>query len=433
MAELNGNASERQLTVRHRGRIEQIGIFFIKFVKMFVYQSDWKVLPMAALIAGLVGFVMAPDFRVSMEGTLMGSFAMICVSIWNGCFNSIQSVCRERDVVKREHRSGMHITSYIAAHMMYQLILCILQVIITLVLSSMVGMNYAGKGLLTPWLVLDIGITMLLVTYAADMMALFISAICHTTTTAMTIMPFVLVFQLIFSGGVIPIPEYADPITKLTISCPGINAMASQTDINSLPYSMVSGMVDILADADVEAQITVGQVLDLLSDKDSQMISQIRSVEIGNVLTVEDILSDLTNADAYAQLRSTELIEGITLGSILSAISTVELPEEVSGFEVGLVTNVGEVVDLLAADDIIKQYRDEKFTVKTTVGEVMDIIGRDEVQKLVDKKASEAAYDPHYESTMSNIAANWLHILLFIGIFSVLSVVLLEFIDKDKR
>jgi hypothetical protein len=125
MAEMSGNGSERQLSVRHLSRIGQIGIFFGKFVRMFVYQSDWKVLPMAALIAGLVGFALGGNFGVSMEGTLTGAFAIVCVCIWNGSFNSIQVICRERGIVKREHRAGMHISSYILAHPMYQLLLCL--------------------------------------------------------------------------------------------------------------------------------------------------------------------------------------------------------------------------------------------------------------------------------------------------------------------
>ena len=433
MAEINENISERQLSVRHRGRRKQIGIYFIKFVKMFVYQSDWKVLPMAALIAGLVGFVMAPDFRVSMEGTLMGSFAMVCVCIWNGCFNSIQVICRERDVIKREHRSGMHITSYVAAHMMYQLILCILQTAVTLFMASQMGMNFFGEGLLTPWMLVDIGITMLLITYAADMMALFISALCHTTTTAMTIMPFVLIFQLIFSGGLIPLPEYVDPITQLTISCPGIKAIASQTRINSLPYATISDMVSILEGAGFEANVTVGQVLDLLSDKDNPTIAQIRDVEVGDIRTVEQILDDLNTGSAYEELRSYTIIEGITVGNVLAALESLELPEEVSGFEVGLVTNVGEVVDLLSADAVITQYRNEGITIRTTVGEVMDMVGREEVQKVIDETANNAAYDKDYESSTENVLANWLHILIFIALFSALAVITLEFIDKDKR
>ena len=169
MAETMEKTARRNITVRYHGRKGQILIYLGKFLRMFIYQSDWKVLPMAALIAGLVGIVMSGDFMVTMEGTLMCAFAMACVCIWNGSFNSIQVICRERDVIKREHRSGMHVSSYIAAHMMYQLLLCLLQTIVTLLVCYLVGMKYTGKGLFTPWLILDIGITMLLITYAADM------------------------------------------------------------------------------------------------------------------------------------------------------------------------------------------------------------------------------------------------------------------------
>lgn len=140
MADKNGNTSARQLEVRHRSRFGQIGIYFGKFIRMFVYQSDWKVLPMAALIAGLVGFALGREFRINMEGTLTATFAVVCVCIWNGSFNSIQVVCRERGVVKREHRSGMYISSYILSHMMYQLLLCILQTVVTLIVLHLVGM-----------------------------------------------------------------------------------------------------------------------------------------------------------------------------------------------------------------------------------------------------------------------------------------------------
>ena len=58
MPEKNGTGPEMQLSIRHTGRIGQIGIFFGKFLRMFIYQNDWKMLPMAALIAGLVGFAL---------------------------------------------------------------------------------------------------------------------------------------------------------------------------------------------------------------------------------------------------------------------------------------------------------------------------------------------------------------------------------------
>ena len=81
--------------LRHKGRLAQLGIYLGKFLRMFVYQNDWKVIPIGAVIAGAVTFVVGQNLFVTQEGTLMGAFALVCVCIWNGFFNSIPLVCRE--------------------------------------------------------------------------------------------------------------------------------------------------------------------------------------------------------------------------------------------------------------------------------------------------------------------------------------------------
>lgn len=221
-------------TIKYKGRISQLGIYFRKFLRMFVYQSDWKVLPIGAIIAALVTLVVGGNMFVTQEGTTMGTFAMTCVCIWNGFFNSIQVVCRERDIVKREHRAGMHITSYIAAHMLYQLLLCFLQTLITLLICGIVGVHFPLLGIITPWGIVDIGISILLITYAADIMALMVSCIVKTTTTAMTVMPFLLIYQLIFSGGFFNLGR-ADIIKVTTISHWGMDSMCTVGRFNELP------------------------------------------------------------------------------------------------------------------------------------------------------------------------------------------------------
>ncbi len=433
MADKNGNTSARQLEVRHRSRFGQIGIYFGKFIRMFVYQSDWKVLPMAALIAGLVGFALGREFRINMEGTLTATFAVVCVCIWNGSFNSIQVVCRERGVVKREHRSGMYISSYILSHMMYQLLLCILQTVVTLIVLHLVGMKFTGSGMFTPWMVVDVGITLFLITYASDLLSLWISTLVHSTTTAMTIMPFVLIFQLIFSGGVFSIPKIVRPIEMLTISSPGLKALASQVDINSLPYSAINGMIKMVDKVEVGGRVTLGQVLDLLQDEEKPAVSDIRAIVVGNRMTLREIGEDLLNDDSYADLRSEALTDSLTVGDVLSALMKDEALDKVLDTEVGAVTTFGEVVDFLAADDTVRQYRDEGLDIHMTVGDAIDLIGREETMANIRKTASESMYDPAYENTGSNIIGNWLHILIFVLVFAVLSIITLEFVDKDKR
>ena len=223
--------------IRHKGRVGQTFIYLGKLLRMFVYQSDWKVLPMGAIIASVVTFVVGANLFVTQEGTLMGAFALVCVCIWNGFFNSIQVVCRERGIVKREHRSGMHISSYVMAQMIYQFMLCLAQTVITLVICNLSGVQFPQQGIIFGQGILDVGITLLLITFAADMMALMVSCVVRTTTTAMTVMPFLLIFQLVFSGGFFQLAGFAKKITVLTISRWGLDSLCAVGRYNELRWS----------------------------------------------------------------------------------------------------------------------------------------------------------------------------------------------------
>jgi hypothetical protein len=256
--------------VKHRGRVAQTFIYLGKLFRMFLFQNDWKVLPMAAVIAGLVAFSVGKNLFMTMEGTLMGTFALSCICIWNGFFNSIQMICRERAIVKREHRSGLHISSYIAAHMIYQFVLCILQVVITLFVCNLMKVKIPDKGLVTPWPALDIGITLFLITYCADMLALLVSAFARTTTTAMTIMPFLLIVQLLFSGAFFNLPDEAAPFTYLTATKWGLTALCAQGDYNSLPMVTIWNSAMKLKDVEVEGEKPLLMVLRSIEENNKQ-------------------------------------------------------------------------------------------------------------------------------------------------------------------
>ena len=221
--------------IKYKGRLAQTGIYFAKFMRLFIYQNDWKVLPMSAIIASVVTFVTGNNLFVTQEGTLTGAFALVCVCIWNGFFNSIQFVCRERSIIKREHRAGLHMSSYILAQMIYQLLLCAAQTVIMLFICRVANVSLPVRGLITSWGMVDLGLTFLLITYTADMMALMVSCIVHNTTTAMTVMPFLLIFQLVFSGSFFDLSGAADRIKVLTISHWGLNSICAIGRYNEQP------------------------------------------------------------------------------------------------------------------------------------------------------------------------------------------------------
>ena len=487
MAEVKETKTKRVRRVHHTGRGSQVGIYLGKQFRFFINESDWKVLPMAAIIAGLVAMVIRRRFFVNMEGALIGGFALACVAIWNGCFNSIQSVCRERAIIKREHRSGMHISSYMAAHMIYQFVLCAAQTALTMFVLRQLDVPIPrgyGSGIITPWRICDIGISMFLISYAADMMSLFLSSISRTTTGAMTLMPFILIFQLVFSGGVIPLPEWSKPLSNFTISNYGIKAITAQGNYNELPmttvWKTVSGMrnseiggtftvgelldkldspaVENMRDRELLKSYTVGEVAEILSSADEYL--HLREKEILHPISLREIINLILKDDSMQKVRDKELIGGKTVGDLLTAFAEEEKAAPLLDLEFGKTITLGQVLDALHAEDLVKAVsdvqlnkpvtvgtivdflknnsaiqarRDKAITLKTTVGEVIDLFGEENVKEFVEKKTAAAAYKPEYESSRKNIAKNWLMLCVFVVAFAMMATIVLELIDKDKR
>lgn len=250
--------------IRHKGRLTQIPIYLGKLFRMFIYVNDWRVLPMSAIIAVLVAAVAAQNMFLTMEGTIFGSLALACICIWNGFFNSIQVVCRERDIVKREHRDGMHISAYVSAHVIYQAFLCLAQTVITVYVCRAAGLHFPEKGFVTGNFNLDLGITIFLTTFAADMMSLMISCFARNTTSAMTIMPFVLIFELLFSGVMFELPSFAKSITNVSIAKWSINCFCAQANYNSLPMVSIWNKALTLKGIEFYGVQPVKEVMDYL-------------------------------------------------------------------------------------------------------------------------------------------------------------------------
>ena len=432
MAEVQAK-SQRQMLIRHRGRGAQVRIYLGKMLRMFIYQNDWKVLPMAALIAGLVGMVIRKRMFLTMEGTLMGAFAMVCVCIWNGCFNSIQVICRERDVIKREHRSGMHISSYIVSHMLYQALLCLAQTVVTLYVTQLVGVQYPWDGLVTPLFPLDFMISMFLITYASDMMSLWVSALAKNTTTAMTIMPFVLIFQLVFSGGMLSLPSWTETLTHFTISNPGLKVIAAQADTNNRPYDSIASMVSKMGDSEIGGTFTVGQILDILQAEDKPIVAELRAKELGKVMTLGELKTALESSATFDTLKNEQLLEGFTVEDVLSAVDKAGLLEKYGDTQIVGSFTIGEAVDFLASNPDVQSRRDQEISVHTTVGKLLDLAGADRVKAFLEEKAAAVNYNPDYDCTEENITSYWLRLATFVLVFALLSMITLEFIDKDKR
>ena len=411
--EAGPGAGPARRRLRRRGRAAQTGIVLGKFFRMFVYQNDWKVFPMAALISGLLAYVIRNDFMRSMEGTIKGAFAITCVSLWNGCFNSIQVICREREIVKREHRSGLHISSYIAAHMIYQAVLCLGQTIVLLYVFQLLQIRLPAEGLITKWFRLDLGITIFLITFAADMLALLISSIVKSTTGAMTVMPFLLIFQLVFSGGFFSLPSWSKPLTQITLSNYGLVCISAQADYNSLPMASAWNTMRKMRNTPIEGTVSVGDLLNILGSDAAERSDVIREFRD---MDVQRLLSGAEGADDAGSGAE-------TAGAAADAGSTGGDAE----------MKIGDLIDAMAQDPALENLREKEYRGSVTLGEVIDIFGEDEVKRAVSEQSSRAGQDPNYEKTPENILGCWFTLGFWALLYALIALAALEFVDKDKR
>ena len=220
-------------------RIDQVKIYTGKCFRIFKNEKGFKLFISTAVITIFIVFVLGDLMFEGLHDTQMGAFALVCGCIWIGIFNSIQSICRERAIIKREYRTGLHISSYVIAHMIYEMVICFVE---ALIVTSIVLISTGGPNtslIVGPFF--DLFVTFFLVIFSADVLAMIVSSIVKTETEAMTVIPFVLIIQLILSGVIFVLGDLLQSISVITISKWGVNAVCAISNVitSSLPKDLV--------------------------------------------------------------------------------------------------------------------------------------------------------------------------------------------------
>jgi len=211
----------------------QVRIYVGKCFRTFANERGWKILISSAIIALIVAWVSGSEMFITYRATRSGAFALISACIWMGIFNSIQSICRERAIIKREYRTGLYLSSYISAHMIYQMALCLAQAFITATIVF-IFRSPPSAGIFMP-AYFEMLITFFVVIFAADVLGLLVSSIAKTENAAMTAMPFVLILQLVMSGVVFELEGLASVLSVFTVSRWGVNAICSIANVARMP------------------------------------------------------------------------------------------------------------------------------------------------------------------------------------------------------
>ena len=183
----------------------QTHVYFKKLFRINMREKSWKYLIFALIISLLVAIIVGPDMfgNNNFEGTNSGFFTLASACIWIGIFNSIQSICKEHEIIRAEYRQGLRISAYVFAHVLWQALLCLAQTFVIFIVCC-IFMDFSQSPHLLISAYAENFVTIYLLTFAAAILGLMISSISGNPTTAMTIMPFVLIIQLVMSGCLHP-------------------------------------------------------------------------------------------------------------------------------------------------------------------------------------------------------------------------------------
>lgn len=230
---------------QNRGRrvspARQLFVLIARYAKLIVNDAQRLVLLFVqpVLIALLLLVVANEHIFVTYEDTQSMMFALACSGIWIGMFNTIQEVCKERAILKREYMGGLSLISYILSKCSVQSVICLIQTGILTGTFLSLAENEAGDGLFCANTNMEIALSVYLTIFASSAMGLIISSLVRNADRAMAVSPFVLIIQLLFSGAIFALPEGAGEwFSKLTVSRFAMECLGNITNLNALPRRM---------------------------------------------------------------------------------------------------------------------------------------------------------------------------------------------------
>ena len=214
---------------------KQVSIYFIKLLRLLINKKSLFFVSEAILLPFIISIAFnANEVFNKYHITRTSSIMFISAALWIGLFNSVTSICNERKVIKFEYQiKGLSLPSYVAARVLTELVLCLAEAVLMIGTIVILYPHAQGNG---SQIVL-FGVTLFLVIFTSDMLALLISAFVKKSSQAMTAMPLVLMVQLLFSNFLQSLDEkipFLVWISHATITRWGTTAFFRIANMNNL-------------------------------------------------------------------------------------------------------------------------------------------------------------------------------------------------------
>jgi ABC-type multidrug transport system ATPase subunit len=227
---------ERRAKSAAQSPLRQLQILCNRYFELLL--SDRKNLALLLLQAPIIGLLL---IMVSHRDGLIDSrieakklvFMLALTGVWFGVINSAREICKEAAVLRRERLAGLSPGAYLLSKLVVLAALVIAQsALLVGVLALRLDMPVHGIG--APALV-EIFVTIVLAGFAGIALGLALSAVAATPDKAMSLIPIVLVPQVLFAGVMFMLAGITSVIGWSVSARPAVDALSAIVDMNALP------------------------------------------------------------------------------------------------------------------------------------------------------------------------------------------------------
>lgn len=246
-AHMYGYGSERSRPVqsgktpspRKASFMRQFGILSMRYMTLIKndYQRLLMIFLQPVIIAILLSLVADDKVFEVYNSTKSIMFATSCAGIWVGLFSSIQEVCKERNILKREYMANLRLGAYVLSKFSVQFLLSAIQAFIMIgMFVVIVGSPDSGVKLGSAFF--EMFVTMLLTIFTSSALGIVVSSISKNSDKAMTTAPFLLIIQLLFSGILFELKGFTEKISYITVSRWSVSSFGTIANLNSLEMAI---------------------------------------------------------------------------------------------------------------------------------------------------------------------------------------------------
>ncbi|ARV61531.1 maltooligosyl trehalose synthase [Nostocales cyanobacterium HT-58-2] len=158
-------------------------------------------------------------------------FIFSCIGIWIGLSSSVREIVKESAIYARERLINLGLLPYLGSKVLIRFGLALLQTLL-IVLAVVVGFKSPEYHLM-PWY-LGLGITTFLTLIASVSLSLLISAFVKNENEANSILPLIMIPQIILSGVLFELKGLPGKLGWLTISRWSMGAYGALVNVNKM-------------------------------------------------------------------------------------------------------------------------------------------------------------------------------------------------------